>query len=232
MHCSLCWDARLENIGSLLLNNYIRAAEERQQEGGAAPPSISLCSFLSAQEGFRTAVFLLHCGFTSQHASAHGDMSVPFSLDNLTVCDLDFLPCYRDSWPDATAPLGTLSHSSFRTSFSSLLSQEISRQLLNVGRDVWVNVSLTQDMNMTVQRGRESDAELIPEGEILLLPPAQRGQRSELAVNLEVARSSVSRSLLQGGHMHVVKVEPFTLDVSVAEPCSNNKVNRSEESSP
>lgn len=40
MHCSPCWDARLENIGSLLLNNYIRAAEERQQEGGAPPPPL------------------------------------------------------------------------------------------------------------------------------------------------------------------------------------------------
>ena len=39
MLCSPCWDARLENIGSPLLNNYIRAVEERQQEGGASPPS-------------------------------------------------------------------------------------------------------------------------------------------------------------------------------------------------
>ncbi len=58
MLCSRCRDARLENIGSLLLNNYIRAAEERQQEGGASPPSIFPCIsllLLSAQDEFWTA---------------------------------------------------------------------------------------------------------------------------------------------------------------------------------
>lgn len=34
LHYSACWDARLENIGSPLLNNYIRAAE--QHRGGGA----------------------------------------------------------------------------------------------------------------------------------------------------------------------------------------------------
>lgn len=34
LHRSACWDARLENIGSPLLNNYIRAAE--QHRGGGA----------------------------------------------------------------------------------------------------------------------------------------------------------------------------------------------------
>lgn len=51
---------------------------------------------------------------------------------------------------------------------------------------------------------------MIPEGEILLLPPAQRGQRSGTVINLEAARSSGSRTPLQGGHMHVMKVEPLT----------------------
>lgn len=49
MRCRPCWDACLENIGSLLLllNNYIRAAEECQQGGGTLLPSSSLCSFPS-----------------------------------------------------------------------------------------------------------------------------------------------------------------------------------------
>lgn len=50
MHCSPCWRARLENIGSLLLllYNYIREAEERQQGGGASPTSSSALSPLSS----------------------------------------------------------------------------------------------------------------------------------------------------------------------------------------
>lgn len=63
MHFSPCWRARLENIGSLLLllNNYIRGAEERQQGGGASPTSISPSSLpplpLPPPSSLRSGVF-------------------------------------------------------------------------------------------------------------------------------------------------------------------------------
>ena len=70
---------------------------------------------------------------------------------------------------------------------------------------------------------------MIPGGEILPLST----QRSELAVNLEAAWRSMSRSrtLLQGGHVRVVNLlVAFTLDVFVSEPCGDHKNIWTEES--
>lgn len=94
MHCSPCWDARLENIGSPLLNNYIRAAEECQQGGGGGV-ALGSGSFgwqaFSLASGSRPQGELMQlCGFTSQHASVHGVGVSRWPLKLITL-DLDHL---------------------------------------------------------------------------------------------------------------------------------------------
>lgn len=79
-------------------------------------------------------------------------------------------------------------------------------------------------MQKQYESERESHTEFIPGG-ASFFPPLS--ERSEVSVGHKPG-SSESRTLLQGGHMHIMKVKPLTFSLGIftffkVEPSGHNK---------